>query len=59
MQGQLPPLMVLSHGGPTSSADVTLSLEIQYLTSRGRTRGKGEGGVDFVNSLVFTVSNRL
>lgn len=33
--GQLPPLMVLSHGGPTSSAAVTLNLSTQYLTSRG------------------------
>jgi dienelactone hydrolase len=31
----LPPLMVLSHGGPTSAAVTTLSLNIQYWTSRG------------------------
>ncbi len=30
-----PPLIVKSHGGPTSSATTTLSLMIQYWTSRG------------------------
>jgi dipeptidyl aminopeptidase/acylaminoacyl peptidase len=33
--GELPPLMVKSHGGPTASASVSLSLRIQYWTSRG------------------------
>eukprot|EP00195_Chlamydomonas_chlamydogama_P012730 CAMPEP_0202890940 /NCGR_PEP_ID=MMETSP1392-20130828/1176_1 /ASSEMBLY_ACC=CAM_ASM_000868 /TAXON_ID=225041 /ORGANISM="Chlamydomonas chlamydogama, Strain SAG 11-48b" /LENGTH=693 /DNA_ID=CAMNT_0049574595 /DNA_START=38 /DNA_END=2119 /DNA_ORIENTATION=+ len=33
--GQLPPLLVKSHGGPTSSTAVTLNLLIQYFTSRG------------------------
>lgn len=33
--GELPPLLVISHGGPTSSANSTLSLNIQYWTSRG------------------------
>jgi dipeptidyl aminopeptidase/acylaminoacyl peptidase len=30
-----PPLLVKSHGGPTSAASTTLSLNIQYWTSRG------------------------
>ena len=30
-----PPLIVLSHGGPTSAASSSLSLEIQFWTSRG------------------------
>ena len=30
-----PPLLVLSHGGPTSATSTTLSLSIQYWTSRG------------------------
>lgn len=34
-EGELPPLLVKSHGGPTSSAATALSLTIQYWTSRG------------------------
>src|SRR5207248_8201093 len=34
-EGDLPPLMVVVHGGPTSSAVPVLSLEVQYWTSRG------------------------
>ncbi len=30
-----PPLLVMSHGGPTSAATMTLKLSIQYWTSRG------------------------
>jgi dipeptidyl aminopeptidase/acylaminoacyl peptidase len=30
-----PPLLVISHGGPTSATDSTLDLAIQYWTSRG------------------------
>ncbi len=30
-----PPLLVISHGGPTAAAEATLSLSIQYWTSRG------------------------
>ena len=34
-KGALPPLIVKSHGGPTSAATTTLSWGIQYWTSRG------------------------
>lgn len=34
-EGELPPLLVLSHGGPTSSTSTTLRYGIQYWTSRG------------------------
>ncbi|MGH9892386.1 MAG: S9 family peptidase, partial [bacterium] len=34
-EGARPPLIVMSHGGPTSSADSSLNLGIQYWTSRG------------------------
>ena len=33
--GELPPLVVTSHGGPTSSARTSLSLTMQAFTSRG------------------------
>jgi len=33
--GELPPLLVLSHGGPTGMALPSLDLEIQHKTSRG------------------------
>jgi dipeptidyl aminopeptidase/acylaminoacyl peptidase len=33
--GERPPLLVMSHGGPTSAAGTALSLSIQYWTSRG------------------------
>jgi len=33
--GELPPLLVMSHGGPTSAASSKLDLTIQYWTSRG------------------------
>jgi dipeptidyl aminopeptidase/acylaminoacyl peptidase len=35
LPGELPPLLVKSHGGPTAAASVSLSLRIQYWTSRG------------------------
>lgn len=34
-EGEQPPLLVKSHGGPTSAATTTLALGIQYWTSRG------------------------
>jgi dipeptidyl aminopeptidase/acylaminoacyl peptidase len=34
-QGAKPPLMVSTHGGPTSAASPSLSLTVQYFTSRG------------------------
>ncbi len=34
-EGELPPLLVKSHGGPTAAASATLSLKTQYWTSRG------------------------
>jgi dipeptidyl aminopeptidase/acylaminoacyl peptidase len=33
--GERPPLLVISHGGPTSAASGTLNLSVQYWTSRG------------------------
>ncbi|HEV2800743.1 MAG TPA: S9 family peptidase [Pyrinomonadaceae bacterium] len=33
--GERPPLLVKSHGGPTAAASTTLSLNIQFWTSRG------------------------
>jgi dipeptidyl aminopeptidase/acylaminoacyl peptidase len=33
--GERPPLLVISHGGPTSNADQRLNLDIQFFTSRG------------------------
>jgi dipeptidyl aminopeptidase/acylaminoacyl peptidase len=34
-RGELPPLLVRSHGGPTSVSSSTLRLDVQYWTSRG------------------------
>lgn len=33
--GELPPLLIKIHGGPTSQASTAFSLGIQYWTSRG------------------------
>ena len=33
--GERPPLLVMSHGGPTAAAPTSLNLSIQYWTSRG------------------------
>jgi dipeptidyl aminopeptidase/acylaminoacyl peptidase len=33
--GERPPLIVISHGGPTASTSTRLNLEVQYWTSRG------------------------
>ena len=35
LEGETPPLLVISHGGPTGSATTTLKYGIQYWTSRG------------------------
>lgn len=35
LPGERPPLVVISHGGPTATATATLNLSIQYWTSRG------------------------
>ena len=34
-EGELPPLLVMSHGGPTSATSTALDPKIQYWTSRG------------------------
>lgn len=34
-EGELPPLLVLVHGGPTSAASPVLNVGVQYWTSRG------------------------
>jgi dipeptidyl aminopeptidase/acylaminoacyl peptidase len=34
-EGELPPLIVKSHGGPTSATDASFNLAIQFWTSRG------------------------
>ena len=34
-EGELPPLVVRSHGGPTGRASPALNLQIQFWTSRG------------------------
>ena len=34
-EGERPPLLVMCHGGPTASSSSTLSLGVQYWTSRG------------------------
>ena len=34
-EGDHPPLLVMSHGGPTSATSTSLDLEVQYWTSRG------------------------
>jgi len=34
-QGERPPLMVISHGGPTGATGTTLSLAVQFWTTRG------------------------
>ncbi len=34
-EGEVPPIFVKSHGGPTAAASVNLSFRIQYWTSRG------------------------
>jgi len=52
-----PPLLVLSHGGPTASTDASLNLTIQFYTSRGwavldvNYRGSSGYGRDYRNAL--------
>ena len=54
---ELPPLIVRSHGGPTSATSDTLRLEIQFWTSRGfalvdvNYRGSSGYGREFRNAL--------
>ena len=56
-EGELPPLLVLSHGGPTASASDELDLEIQFWTSRGLAvvdvnyRGSSGYGREYRNRL--------
>lgn len=35
LAGERPPLIVVSHGGPTASTNTRLNLDVQYWTSRG------------------------
>ena len=35
LPGELPPLLITTHGGPTSSASPDLNWQVQYYTSRG------------------------
>ena len=55
--GELPPLLVLSHGGPTSAARPHLQAEIQFWTSRGfavvdvNYRGSSGFGRNYRNAL--------
>jgi dipeptidyl aminopeptidase/acylaminoacyl peptidase len=55
--GELPPLMVISHGGPTSGSSASLSLMTQFWTSRGiavvdvNYRGSTGYGREYRNAL--------
>ena len=55
--GELPPLLVMSHGGPTSAASTTLNAGAQYWASRGfavvdvNYRGSVGYGREFRNAL--------
>lgn len=57
MESETPPLLVISHGGPTGSASTELNLSIQFWTTRGfavvdvNYRGSSGYGKDFRDSL--------
>ncbi|MEA2125522.1 MAG: hypothetical protein QOI80_2304, partial [Solirubrobacteraceae bacterium] len=56
-EGELPPVIVLSHGGPTAPAETTLDLDTQFWTTRGYAvadvnyRGSSGYGTAFRNAL--------
>jgi dipeptidyl aminopeptidase/acylaminoacyl peptidase len=58
--GEKPPLLILSHGGPTSATSTLLSLQIQFFTSRGigvvdvNYRGSTGYGRDYRRALYGT-----
>ena len=55
--GERPPLIAISHGGPTAAANATLDLKIQFWTSRGfavvdvNYRGSSGFGREYRNKL--------
>jgi len=55
--GERPPLIAISHGGPTAAANATLDLKIQFWTSRGfavvdvNYRGSSGFGREYRNAL--------
>jgi dipeptidyl aminopeptidase/acylaminoacyl peptidase len=54
---EIPPLIAISHGGPTAAANATLDLKVQFWTSRGfavvdvNYRGSSGFGRDYRNRL--------